>query len=171
MMLRRFALASVLLIASSVTPAMAAPLNTSNLYVSANVVANCIINTNAVVFGDYDPIVGNSSAFGADLDQTGTVTTLCTSGSEASISLDQGLNDATGTLTAPERRLSSGSSNYLSYNLYSDSARGTVWGSTGVAPAGDDGTLQTTTVFGRIPKGQNAVKGNYSDTVVATVNF
>jgi spore coat protein U-like protein len=64
----------------------------------------------------------------------------------------------------------------LTYELYSDVAGGTVWGSgnggTTVAYSAADSSAQTLTVFGRIPSGQNtATVGDYSDTVTVTVTF
>ena len=170
MMLRRFALASVLLIASSAAPAMAAT-NTSNLDVSAEIAANCTINAAALDFSAYDPIVAHKTV---DYDVTADVTTNCTTGATATITLGQGANDTAGTPGAPVRRLKSGTTDYLSYNLYQDSGHATVWGNTiptGVAPPATNGADQISTVYGRVPFGQNVPLGTYTDTVVATVNF
>ncbi|MHC5720835.1 MAG: spore coat protein U domain-containing protein, partial [Nostoc sp.] len=87
MMLRRFALASVLLIASSAAPAMATGAPEADLGVSASVTANCIISAGTVAFGSYDPVDTNAST---PLTGTGTVTTTCTTGASAKIYLDQG---------------------------------------------------------------------------------
>ncbi|MEH1872450.1 Csu type fimbrial protein [Nostoc sp.] len=167
MMLRRFALASVLLIASSAAPAMAGTA-TSNLGVSALVTANCTISTTPVAFGNYDPIGANAST---DLNGTGSVATTCTNGSSVVITLGQGSNADTGSTDAvPLRRAMSGS-NYLSYSLYSDSARTTVWeNTTGVAVTGT-GTPVSNTVYGKMVAGQNVPIGSYTDTVVATVTY
>lgn len=142
---------------------------TSNLAVSATVSANCTIDASAgVAFGAYDPIVTNAST---DLTHTGSVDTTCTNGSTATITLGQGLNADTGsTASVPLRRMISGS-NYLSYDLYSDSAHTTVFdGTTGVSVTGT-GSAVTTSVYGVVPSGQNVPAGSYSDTVVATVAF
>ena len=64
--------------------------------------------------------------------------------------------------------------NTLNYNLYFNAARTNIWG---------DGTAGTVvwarnvnrntnynrTVFGRIPAGQDAAAGAYTDTIVATI--
>ncbi len=171
-MIRRFALASAVLIAAaSAVPTMAAPAMagaaTSNLTVSSNVVDNCTISTAAISFGDYD-------ALSADpLDQTGSVTITCTTGAAATIKLGQGSNATGGsTDSAPQRRLTN-NGNYLEYQIYQDGARSTVWGNTagsGVSDTGN-GAAQVKTVYGRIPSGQNVPTGAYSDTVVAEVAF
>ncbi|MFM6025467.1 MAG: spore coat protein U domain-containing protein, partial [Dolichospermum sp.] len=86
-MIRRFALASAILIAfGSAAPAMASTA-TSDLTVSSNVANNCTISTSPIDFGAYDPISANASI---DLDGTGTVTVTCTSGASATITLGQG---------------------------------------------------------------------------------
>jgi spore coat protein U-like protein len=72
--------------------------------------------------------------------------------------------------SAPLRQLSNGT-DVLSYALYSDSARTTVWGGTGVAAPTPTGTAQTSTVYGRIAAGQNKPVGEYADTVTATDTF
>jgi spore coat protein U-like protein len=157
------------LVVAAIGPALAGTA-TSNLSVTATVSNNCTIATAAVAFGAYDPVSAHAAS---DLDGTGTVTVTCTKDASTTITLGQGNNAATGsTDAAPLRRLKVGS-NYLSYHLYSDSGRSTVWGNTsgtGKAHTGT-GTATTITVYGQIPLGQNVPTGSYTDTVVATINF
>jgi spore coat protein U-like protein len=71
------------------------------------------------------------------------------------------------------RILSSGR-NSLNYNLYTSAARTVVWGdgSGGSREMTVDGNKTTTLdVFGQIPAGQDAGVGNYTDTILVTVNF
>lgn len=144
---------------------------TSNLSATASVSANCTIATSPVAFGAYDPVVTNNSSA---LDGTGTVTVTCTSGSTGTVTLGQGANADTGSSdTLPVRRMLAGTSDYLTYNLYSDSGRTTVWGNTagtGVDRTGT-GASDAVTVYGSVAAGQNVPAGSYSDTVVATVTF
>jgi spore coat protein U-like protein len=142
---------------------------TADLSVTATVVANCLISTTAVNFGDYDPISANASA---NLDAQGIVSTTCTAGSSPTITLAQGTNPAAGsTAAAPLRQMATGS-NRLSYHLYSDPGRTAVWGDTGVAtPVQDGATPKINTVYGRIPLGQIKPVGTYADVVTATVAF
>ena len=160
--------ALVALIGFSV-PAGAAT-STSNLAVSASVTASCTISTAPVAFGAYDPIVTNASA---DLDGAGSVTVTCTDGAVTTITLGQGANAAGGsTDAAPQPQMASGT-DLLSYALFSDSGRTTVWGNTaltGVAHTGT-GTATVVDVFGRVASGQNVPAGSYADTVVATITF
>jgi len=144
---------------------------TATLSVTATVSANCTIATAPLAFGGYDPIGANAAA---PLDGTGTVTVTCTSGSAATITLGQGANAAGGSTDAiPLRRMTDGSSHFLSYFLYQDSGRSTVWGNTGGTGGSATGTgaADSHTVYGRISAGQNVPAGSYSDTVVATVTF
>lgn len=149
----------------SLSSRTAAATATANLSVSASVANNCTISTGAVAFGAYDPVVANASA---DLDGTGSVTIACTKGATTSVELDLGANASGST-----RQLEA-SSNYLTYQLYQDSGRTTVWGTgtdkndTGVAPSK---AARAFTVYGRVPAGQDVPAESYSDTVVATVNF
>jgi spore coat protein U-like protein len=140
---------------------------TANLGVSATVTNNCTISTAALAFGSYDPVVAHAST---NLDGTGTVTVACTKGAVANIGLGLGSNASGST-----RRMSNGGTEYLTYELYSDSGRSTVWGnasgswySPGAAPSK---TARNFTVYGRVASNQDVAAGSYNDTVVATVNF
>ena len=64
--------------------------------------------------------------------------------------------------------------NQLNYNLYTDAARTVVWGNgSGTSSIQTVARNRTTTlnVYGQIPAGQDAVVGNYTDTILATVTF
>jgi spore coat protein U-like protein len=144
---------------------------TSNLSVTASVSANCTISTSPVAFGAYDPVSANAATA---LDGTGTVTVTCTSVSSATITLGQGSNaNTSSTDTVPLRRMTDGSANFLSYFLYQNAGRTTVWGNTAGTGVGHTGTGTATaiTVYGRTTAGQNVPAGSYADTVVATVTF
>ncbi len=144
---------------------------TAALPVTATISPQCTISTAAVAFGAYDPIVTNVSAA---LTQTGTVSVTCTTGASTTVTLGQGSNANGGSSAAvPLRRMKAGTADFLSYELYSDSGRSTVWADT--APTGKAhtgvGTQTDLTVYGSVPGGQNAATGNYTDSVVATVTF
>ena len=118
-------------------------------------------------FGNYDPVTANATA---PLDGIGTVTVTCTKGAPAKVGLNTGGN-AQGTT----RRMSQGAAEYLTYELYKEASHTTVWGDTAdtaldlvAAPSRDPRTF---TVYGRVAAAQDATVGNYTDTVVATVNF
>jgi len=147
--------------AAGIASAASAGSATANLGISANVVATCTISTSAVAFGTYS---------GAQVDATGTVTANCITGTAWTI----GLGAGTGTgATTSNRKMSSGA-NTLGYALFSDSTRTTNWGNAigadTVAGTGT-GASQNQTVYGRIAAGTTPAPGNYTDTVVATINF
>ena len=145
----------------------------ANLNVQATVAANCTISTTAVDFGAYDPIVANLTT---DLTAPagGKVTLLCTNGASATVTLGQGSNADTGSTAAnPTRRLKHGTTDYLSYTLYSDAGLTTEWGDTaptGVAHTGTGATANLP-VYGVVPQAQNQPVGVYTDVVLATVTF
>jgi spore coat protein U-like protein len=74
-------------------------------------------------------------------------------------------------------RAMAGAGSSLSYNLYLNAARTTIWGDgTGgtsrygpVTPVSGVGV--TVPVYGRAPAGQNVPIGTYADTIVVTVLF
>lgn len=167
-MIRRFALASAILIAAaSATPAMAVTA-TGNLDISATVPESCVITTEPIAFGDYDPIVTHATE---PLTTTGTLTVQCTMGTEATILLGQGANAASGsTNSSPYRRLKDTNGATLSYTI---SRGGNIWGNTtdtGLSITGM-GSSDDIPVYLSIPPGQSALVGTYTDTVVATVSY
>jgi spore coat protein U-like protein len=135
---------------------------TADLPISANVVGNCTITTAGVAFGAYDPVSANAST---DLDSTGSVTVTCTRGAGISIALGLG-NNASGAV----RRMTDGVADFMTYELYSDNGRTTVWGTYNIAAA-PNLTPRVYTVYGRVPAGQDVAIGNYTDTVVASINY
>lgn len=160
------AVAAAIGISAAAAPAFAATANT-NLAVSATVINNCLITTSALAFGSYDPVVANSAA---NLDGTGVVSVACTKGVSPTIALGLGSNASGST-----RRMGDGSGNFLTYELYKDAGRVTVWGTSGAAllspTAAPSKAARAFTVYGRVMAGQDATVGSYTDTVVATVNF
>jgi spore coat protein U-like protein len=144
----------------------AAQTATANLAVSATVTNNCTISTAPLNFGSYDPVVTHAAT---PLDGTGTVTIACTRGAAATIGLGLGLNASGST-----RRMSNGTE-FLAYELYKENTHADVWGNAGAqllsAGAAPSRAPRNFTVYGQVPANQDVISGNYSDTVVATVNF
>ena len=156
------------LLAATIAPASAqAATATANLSATATVINNCTISTAALAFGNYDPVGVNAAAA---LDGTGTVTIACTKGTTATIGLGLGAN-ASGTT----RRMTDGSGNYLTYEMYHEVGHSTVWGTAGAAllspAAAPSKAARNFTVYGQVTGNQDATAGAYTDTIVATVNF
>jgi spore coat protein U-like protein len=151
----------------------AAATATSNFTVTASVVASCTIATTGISFGNYDPVVVNATT---PVDANGTVTVACTQGAVTSLGMNQGSNPTgTSTAAAPVRQMASGAVNRLRYDLYQDAAHNTAWGDFGTAAAetytAANKNAATLNIYGRIPSGQDAVVGAYTDTVTATISF
>lgn len=127
--------------------------------------AQCSASASSLAFGDYDSLAG------LPVTSVGTVTVSCTLSLGYNISLSRG----SATNYTP-RKLTSGG-NALNYNLYTSATYMTVWGdgSSGTATvSGLIGLLRLPvnhSVYGRIPGGQNAAAGSYSDTISVTVSF
>jgi spore coat protein U-like protein len=162
--------ARVALIVGGLALGMAAPAfaqtATGTLGMSATVAKNCSITTTAVAFGSYDPVVANATT---PLDGSGTVVVTCTKGAGTRIDLGLGAN-ASGSV----RRMSGGT-DFLTYELYQNTTRTTIWGSGAAAGqtigAAPSKAGRTFTVYGRVAAGQDVAAASYNDAVVATINF
>src|SRR5687767_15231085 len=109
---------------AAIAPATAqAATATANLSATATVINNCTISTAPLAFGNYDPVSANAAA---DLDASGTVTIACTKGTTATIGLGLGSNASGST-----RRMTDGSGNFLTYELYQEAAETRIWGPAG----------------------------------------
>ncbi len=158
---------SVLLSAAALS-ASAATTQTSQLTVTAVVTQTCTISAGTLHL-PYDPVGDNATA---PADSSFDIGVTCTKGATTTITLGQGSNaDTSSTDAAPARRALKGTSDYLLYNLYSDSDRKNVWNNTDGVPYQGIGTADTQTVYARAASGQNIPAGSYSDTVLVTITF
>ena len=140
---------------------------TSTLNVSVSVAHSCSIDSNPMAFGTYD---GNASTA---LAAKATIVSTCTSGAAALITMSAGASAGSGSAEAPVRRMTAGAGKYLVYQVYSDVARGTVWGNTaptGVAFTGT-GVSQTLTAYGSVPPAQLVAQGVYTDQLSITITY
>jgi spore coat protein U-like protein len=156
-----------LLVATSAFAGSVATVNTNNI--TASVAPKCTIGAFAIAFGAYDPFAA------APLDQTGTVSINCTKGTSGVISMNLGAN-ASGVIRRMQDVGAAG--NFLTYEIYSDAGRTTVWNvasTVTLGPSVSKNTALSATAYGRITAGQDAQAGaaglNYQDTIVATVTF
>jgi len=122
--------------------------------------ANCNVSAIGVAFGTYNVFSSTPT------DITGSVTVTCNRTTPFTIAL------STGSGTYSSRSLKSGT-NILSYNLFTDATRLTIWGdgSSGTQTVSGSSTNATFTVYGRIAARQNAKIGSYTDTVTVTVTY
>lgn len=129
--------------------------------VSADVVPSCELVVSPMAFG----II--SSSIQQPKDASSSITVRCTSDTNYTVSLGSGQSGDTAN------RILRNGTETLSYGLYRDAGRSAPWGDTaGTRAAGTGtGTDNVFTVYGRIPAGQNAYVGVYTDNVVVTVNY
>src|ERR1700686_2582705 len=134
------------------------------LAVAAAARADCTVSVGALAFGAYDVFSGSPT------DSTASITYSCSVPATApTLSIGAGI-----AASFSPRKIKSGG-NSLSYNLYVDAARTSVWGD-GTASTSTVacamGTGLTATVYGRIFARQTgATAGSYSDSVVVTISF
>lgn len=137
--------------------------------VTASADPTCTVSASGVAFGNYDPLDNANS------DNTGSVSVTCTGSATATYTI--AASAGTGTYLA--RKMVSGSQ-VLSYNVYIDNTRMTIWGDgssgtssiSGSITATSGGATQTSTVYGRIPSGQQAASvGSYNDILTVTVTY
>ena len=161
---RRHRLARCLLwlaAASAPLPTFAATATTS-FNATATVLASCAVSATNVAFGNYST---------AQLDSTGSITVTCTNGTTYTVAFDAGTGSGA---TVAARRMTGPSSQTLTYSLYHDAPRSSVWGSTvGVDTAAGtgSGSAQVLTVYGRVPALQYPQAGSYSDTISVTLAY
>ncbi|CAG4884716.1 Sigma-fimbriae tip adhesin [Georgfuchsia toluolica] len=150
----------------------ALPLALALLSGAAGAATTCTLAISNVAFGGYDVFSATS------LDTSGSIKVTCTrsGGANPTVTLAIG-SGAYGGSTATRKMKMNGGADFLAYNLYKDAGRTSVWGNvsgldaftqTLVVPNNSSAQL-TATIFGRIPAGQDVMKGTYSDSVVVTV--
>jgi len=141
------------------------------------IICNCRASVAAPIsFGNYNPLAVT------DTDITGRLAFQCDAlAVPTTIGISISMNAGTGSSGSfATRRMRMGTANVLDYNLYTTTARATVWGSGSGGTAVVTDSLQlpllgTVTrnynVFGRIPRNQNVPPGSYTDTVTVTFTF
>ncbi|MBC3917084.1 spore coat U domain-containing protein [Undibacterium sp. CY18W] len=136
--------------------------STGSLSVSATVLSACSVTGASLAFGTYAS---------SQIDNSAAVSVTCTNGTSYNVGLDAGGGSGA---TMAVRKMTGSVSGTLSYSLYKDAGRSTVWGNT----VGSDTTIGTGTgaaqsisVYGRVPAGQSVTAGVYSDTVTVTLTY
>ena len=137
---------------------------TSTFTVQMKVTSSCVINSASTLN------FGNQGVLVANVDNTSTLQVQCTNTTPYNIGLDAG----TGTgATVAARKMTNGA-NTITYSLYSDSGRSTVWGNTvgtNTVSATGNGASQTYTVYGRVPSQTTPAAATYTDTITVTVTY
>ncbi|MFZ1097368.1 MAG: spore coat U domain-containing protein [Xanthobacteraceae bacterium] len=137
---------------------------TSTFTVQMTVTSSCVINSASTLN------FGNQGVLVANVDNTSTLQVQCTNTTPYNIGLDAG----TGTgATVAARKMTNGA-NTITYSLYSDSGRTTVWGNTvgtNTVSATGTGASQSYTVYGRVPSQTTPAAATYTDTITVTVTY
>lgn len=133
--------------------------------VSASVSPHCTVTVGSMEFGD----ISGQLASGAEAEASLSIT--CTENAPYAVILEPGLGP---DVSDPQFRKMSNNAQTLAYGLYADPGGSRPWGWTvgldDVAATGT-GQQQEFTVYGRVHGGQAAVTGDYTDSVVVTVQY
>lgn len=141
------------------------------LFLGGEARAACRVTATSVSFGAYDVFSP------VPLDSTGSVSVSCDELPPSDVVIEIGPSAGSGGFNPRQMRHPS-RPDRLGYNLFTDSSRSAVWG---------DGTAGTrtvflknvhrqkppvvTTIYGRVPPGQNVSVGVYSDTLTVTITW
>jgi spore coat protein U-like protein len=163
------ALGAVLLAGAAV-----AATDSADLAVSATVQNACAIGTGTMGFGtlalEVNAGAGTVTGTNHDADSGSSISIACTKDATATITAGNGSN-ADG---ATRRMKKSDSLDYITYDLYTSSARSTVLnGVNSIAYTGTGAATTSTVIYGRIGSDQLALvpAGSYSDTVAMTITY
>ena len=141
---------------------------TGTMTVRTTVAISCVMAVTAnIAFDDYDTTAADH------LQSTGTMTSTCTSGGAAKITMGLGSGGHSDSSdSSPMRQMTNGASK-LRYDLFSENSYTTAWGNTsgtGKAFTGT-GSVQTFTAYAQIPKNQTVISGTYNDSVAVTLTY
>jgi spore coat protein U-like protein len=130
--------------------------------------AACGVTTTGINFGAYDVFAA------VPRDTAGTVTVACDRNPPTDVTISIGPSPTSGGFQPRQMRHAS-QSDRMSYNLFTTASMTTVWGdgsagtSTVLLRKVNKNRPVTTTIYGRIPPGQNVSVGAYSDSVTVTI--
>ena len=138
------------------------------LFLAGRAHAACTVAATGTNFGAYDAFLG------PPLDSTASVTVSCDQNPPTDITVAIGPSGASGGF-APRMMSHVSRPDRLSYNLFTNASMNIVWGD---GTAGTETVLlrkinrnhpRTTTIYGRIPPGQNVSSGSYGDRLTVTI--
>jgi spore coat protein U-like protein len=132
---------------------------------------SCTVSSAGVAFGSYNPLGANGTA---PLDAASTINFLCNRRLAVVVTLSAGQY---GTFAMRQMARSGMTGDRLRYNLYLDAPRTVIWGDRSLG-AGHyyTGTARrnrtiSVPLYGRVPAGQDAAAGSYTDQVVITIEY
>lgn len=137
---------------------------TTTFTVQMTITSSCVINSAGTL--DF----GSTGVLSANVDQTSSIQVQCTNTTPYNIGLDEGAGSGA---TVAARKMSNGADT-VTYSLYSDAGRTTVWGNTigvNTVSGTGSGAAQDFTVYGRVPPQTTPAAASYADTVTVTVTY
>jgi spore coat protein U-like protein len=139
------------------------------LFLMSEARADCNFQTvTNVNFGSYDVLSDLNN------DSTGSVGVICNLNTWVEVAIGPSPNSGGFN---PRKMVNTSTGDLLSYNLFTTSARATIWGngtqstSTVTNHVLKKDEIWAPTIFGRIPAGQDVGIGNYGEVLVVTINF
>ena len=150
---------------------------TEKMNVSADINASCIMSNTNLNFGEYNAIGINATQ---DLTANATITTTCTSGTTAYVTMDNGLHSTREQrivgksirFTDSRHMSNAGSDSKLQYELYTNEDNTTVWHSNYAQYIDGSGASEDLPVYAKVFKNQlDAAAGSYTDTITITINY
>ncbi|MDK9697151.1 MAG: spore coat U domain-containing protein [Siculibacillus sp.] len=155
------AVASVLIVMNGKAIAATA---TGTLGVTLTIAATCTVTGGTMAFGTQGVLT-------SAINQTATISVVCTNSTNYTVGLDQG---TFGSSVTARKMHSTTTGADVDYSLYSDGGRTTNWGNTSgswVSGTGT-GTSQSLTIYGQIPAQTTpAPAADYTDSVTITVTY
>jgi len=141
----------------------AAATATSTFTVTITITSACTVTTTS------NMAFASTGLLNAAVNATAGFNVTCSTGTSYAIGLDNGSN-----VSGSQRRMKGGASNseYISYNLYSDSNHTVVWDNTTTVSGTGSGSAQSLIVYGQVPvQTTPSAASNYTDTVTVTVTY
>lgn len=153
---------------AALVPTISGAITTKTLTfdVTLKIIADCVIATNPLDFGQSQGVLNTA------VNQTSQLQVTCTNTTPYNI----GLNAGTGTGSTIAARVMSGTganTSTVGFNLY-QTAGATNWGNTSGSDTKSgigNGTTQSLTVYGTIPVQTTPQPDTYKSTITATVYF
>ncbi len=122
---------------------------------------SCTVTTTPMDFGQLTDLTTVK-------DTTNTVTVNCSRRTPYTVSLGNGTSGATSPGT--RRMTATGTTNTISYGVYTNAARSVLWGVNGFSGRGN-GNNQIYTGYGRLPAQGFPDAADYSDTLIVTITY
>jgi spore coat protein U-like protein len=104
----------------------------------------------------------------AIVDATNTVSVTCTNGVNYSVGLDNGTSGSTNP--AARRMTAAGTTDSVTYGIYTNTGRTTPWGASAFSARGN-GNPRIYTGYGRVPVQTTPGVANYSDRLTVTITY